>query len=318
MTPSEFFTVAPHWTWWIVFYFFVGGIAGGAFLIAALLDLVGGPEDRQVSRMGYFIAFPAISLGLIFLVLDLNQPLRFWHMMLENHTFMPSFKWYSPISFGSWIIAGFQAFAGIAFLAALVRPGDKPRSGPLRPFHKIVYGMGFLSKLFLILGSLFALGTAGYTGILLTVTNRPVWANTNLLGWLFLFSGVSTAVATLILLGIRRKAMGEDLLHRLARFDDWLLIGELLLIVAFLVSIWEVLSSGVLAASWYTGWGLVFAFVVIAGVLAPLLLTIRSRSLTRESATLAAVLVLVGGFALRVVAVMSSETVHQLERVAGG
>ena len=29
---DTFFTTSPHWGWYIVFYFFVGGIAGGAFL----------------------------------------------------------------------------------------------------------------------------------------------------------------------------------------------------------------------------------------------------------------------------------------------
>ena len=26
--PDTYFTAAPHWTWYIVFYFFIGGIAG--------------------------------------------------------------------------------------------------------------------------------------------------------------------------------------------------------------------------------------------------------------------------------------------------
>ena len=37
---------APQWTWYIVFYFFLGGLAGGAYVIATLLRLMGDPRRR--------------------------------------------------------------------------------------------------------------------------------------------------------------------------------------------------------------------------------------------------------------------------------
>ena len=40
---DTFFTAPPHWTWWIVAYFFVGGIAGGSALLAALAEFFGRP-----------------------------------------------------------------------------------------------------------------------------------------------------------------------------------------------------------------------------------------------------------------------------------
>src|SRR5262249_58416896 len=51
------FTAAPHWRWLIVLYFFIGGIAGGSFFLAALLDLFGRPQDRPIVRTGYYVAF---------------------------------------------------------------------------------------------------------------------------------------------------------------------------------------------------------------------------------------------------------------------
>ena len=35
---DTFFSGAPHWTWFIIPYFFIGGLAGGAYFLAALLD----------------------------------------------------------------------------------------------------------------------------------------------------------------------------------------------------------------------------------------------------------------------------------------
>ena len=45
----------------IVWYFFLGGIAAGAYVIAALADLFGDAEDRRGVRVAYYIAFPARS-----------------------------------------------------------------------------------------------------------------------------------------------------------------------------------------------------------------------------------------------------------------
>ena len=49
---DTFFTASPHWTWFIILYFFVGGIAGGGYFLAALLQWFGRPEDRPVIRTG--------------------------------------------------------------------------------------------------------------------------------------------------------------------------------------------------------------------------------------------------------------------------
>src|SRR5437870_5741238 len=54
--PDTFFTAAPHWRWLIVLYFFIGGMAGGSFALAALLDLFGKPQDRPLVRTGYYVA----------------------------------------------------------------------------------------------------------------------------------------------------------------------------------------------------------------------------------------------------------------------
>src|SRR2546423_158602 len=39
----------PHWHWLIITYFFLGGIAGGSYVIASIADLVGGTEGRRIT-----------------------------------------------------------------------------------------------------------------------------------------------------------------------------------------------------------------------------------------------------------------------------
>jgi formate-dependent nitrite reductase membrane component NrfD len=160
---------------------------------------------------------------------------------------------------------------------------------------------------FVTLGAAFAFFLASYTGVLLSVTNRPIWADTNLLGLLFLLSGASTAAALMILLARWRRAVPGPALRSLNRFDDWVMLLELVVLVAVVVSL------GAVATAWLNAWGLLLVIgVVLAGILLPLLLH-RRHVLGRLSIPAASVLVLVGGFILRAVVVLSSESVRWFE-----
>ena len=298
--PSTLFTAPPGWHWLIVFYFFLGGIAGGAYFLAVLIDLFGDALDRPLARLGYLIALPVTVVCGILLILDLHRPLRFWHMMLQSETLRPMLKAWSPMSLGSWALLLFGGFAFVSFLAALADDGRGrwPRLAVLRP-------PGVLGTLVAVLGAALAFFIAGYTGVLLTVTNRPIWADTSLLGLVFLISGASTAAALLALLGRRRARASVTGLQALERFDSVMLVLELIAIVALVVSL------GSMARVWLSAWGALLAVGVIAlGIVVPLVLYRRSLRLgDLSSSTVAAVLVLVGGFLLRVVIILSSEGV---------
>ena len=177
---STYFTVSPEWGWLITLYFF-GGLAGGAYFLAALIDFFGQPEDRPLARLGYYISFPCIIMSGFLLVIDLYRPLRFWHMLIASNTFQPMFKYWSPMSVGSWALLIFGIFSFLSFLGALAE-SDRLRwsaAGRLRPPGTI--------KVIAIVGGLCGFYVAGYTGVLLAVTNRPIWSDTPLLGMLLLY-----------------------------------------------------------------------------------------------------------------------------------
>jgi protein NrfD len=300
--PDTFFTTPPHWTWWIVPYFFVGGISGGALALGGLLHLVGREADRPMIRMAYYVAFIGAIISGVLLVADLTRPLRFWHMLIQSETLRPMFKWWSPMSFGSWALLAFSAVALLLALGALYESGRLRRSW-LRPFSR-----GLVANVLAILGILFGFFLAGYTGVLVSVTNRPVWADSNWLGMLFLFSGASTAAALLILLGGARD-MAVTTRERLSKFDDAALVLELIALVIFVVSI------GAAARVFLGWWGVLLVFgVLIAGILLPLAVSRGKVWRVARPHVTAAGLVLLGGFLLRVVVLLSSESVH----LAGG
>lgn len=293
--PDTFFTAAPHWRWLVILYFFVGGIAGGSYMLAVLADFFGDPGDRRLARLGYGIAFVAVVVSGLILTVDLGRPLRFWHMLLQSQTGWPMFKAWSPMSVGSWALLLFGAVAFLSFLAALAEAGRLPWRGlgRLRP-------PGVVGGLVALVGGLLGFFVAGYTGVLLSVTNRPIWADTWLLGLTFLVSAASISAALLVLVAYARGWMSIGV-YALKRFDAWVLLLELFVLVALVASL------GAVARVWLSAWGVFLLAVVIVGFVAPLALHWRRRPGGRLTATAAAVLVLVGGFLLRVVLVLSSE-----------
>lgn len=298
MPSDTWVTLSPEWGWLIIFYFYFGGIAGGSYAIAALIHLFGAPEDRPLARLGYYIALPAVILCAPLLIVDLTRPERFWHMVLQSERLLPMLKWWSPMSVGSWALAVFGAFAFLSFLAALADDGRLPIRA-LAALHRGMFG-----KLFVAVGASAAFFLASYTGVLLSVTNRPIWADTNLLGLLFLLSGASTAAALMILLAFRRRTVPSRTLQALYRFDDWVMILELVALAAVVVSL------GAVATAWMNVWGVLLVVgVVLAGILLPLLLHHR-HLLGRLSVPVASLLVLAGGLVLRAVVVLSSEAIH--------
>lgn len=300
--PSTFFTDPPEWRWLIIGYFFIGGLAGGCYFLAVLIDFFGGAVDRPLARLGYFVAFPAVVVSGLLLIVDLRRPDRFWHMLIQSDTGHPMLKPYSPMSLGSWALLLFGGFAFLSFLAALEDAGVLrwPRLAMFRPPHIVGRVIG-------ILGGILAFFVAGYTGVLLAVTNRPIWSDTTLLGLNFLISAASTSAALLILLGHRRWYWRSSV-AALERFDAMVLVLELIALVALIASL------GSMARVWLNAWGaLLVVGVFLLGIVIPLVLQWRPNLLgERWSAPAAAVLVLVGGFLLRVVVVLSSESLGVL------
>jgi protein NrfD len=293
---STYFSAPPEWGWLIVFYFFFGGLAGGCYFLGVLIDLFGRPEDRPLARLGYYISFPCIIISGLLLTLDLGRPLRFWHMLIESNTYRPMFKYWSPMSVGSWALLLFGIFVFLAFLEALVEDDRLawPAGRKFRP-------PGMLGGVIAVIGGLFGFYVAGYTGVLLAVTNRPIWSDTPLLGMLFVVSAASISAALMILLAQKTRLTMPGLVA-LHRMDAWVVALEFIVLIAVMISLGPVFRA------WLSAWGLLlFLGVIVVGMLMPLALYWRKEWLGDRNLTTAAALVLVGGFILRLVIVFSAQ-----------
>jgi len=295
--PGEHFVVPPHWEWYILLYFFFAGISGGAFVIGTMLRLWGRPTDAAASRLAFIISFPLLLICPILLTLDLGQPVRFWHMLVDVGSGTPAFKAYSPMSLGVWGLTLFGLFSFVMFLGAV---GE---GGYLR--WRVLAGAGrvmnsTLGKVFMVLGAILGFFVAAYTGVLLAVSNQPVWSDTWTLGGLFLASGLSGAAASILLFSRgRRDAQVSD--GKLIEADRYFIILELVLIVLFLITLGSLVSK-VLGGGWILLW-----LVVLIGTLVPLVAHWRPAALRQLPPAVIPVLVLVGVLALRAVIIFSAQ-----------
>jgi formate-dependent nitrite reductase membrane component NrfD len=277
---------SAHWPFLIDVYFFLGGLAGGAFVIATVAMLVDSARYRDVTRVGYYLALLALLPCPIILIVDLGVPSRFMNMVL---TFNPL----SPMSMGAWALLGFSAAAGLAALLTLLEDtSSRNLSGP-----KLVVG---------IVGGFFAFFLAAYPGVLLGATARPMWIHGHALGALFLAVGASSGAAAI---GLILAALGRRSRDGVARVGTATVLALLIQLLAVAVFVWSVQSSGsaqaLKALSLITSGpysALFWGGAIAAGSVLPLLLGLIGLKWPSAGLTaVASVLVLVGGFLVKTV-----------------
>ncbi len=208
----------PHWRWSIVFYFVLGGLAGGSAVLAAVAQLVGGYWARPIVRAGRYLAVLAVLPGPLLLIIDLGRPERFHHMLRV-------LKLRSPMSLGVWGLIGFTATALLNALQQVAEDGLLGRRNP------VAHALRCLpTRLLAATSALPAFFLAGYTGVLLGATAVPLWARNALrLGPLFLCSALSSAAAALSLL-IGHRPTARRAQHALERVEQVAVLGELILL----------------------------------------------------------------------------------------
>lgn len=295
----------PRWGWYVVLYFFIGGLTGGSYAIASLLHGLGHPRDRDAVRTGYTIAFPGVILCALLLVLDLGRPERFWHMVIKSHYFpVPILKYWSPISVGSWVLSAFGVVAFASFIGVMIEEGRLRWTSLVRLSQRIRQLPRPLHTIWAILGSFLGFFLAGYTGVLVVGTAHPLWHNAIPLGGLFLASAVSTSYALLILLLARRgRGHGDPTVAKLAEADRWAIgveVGLLLLVLVPLGALARPIVTGAYGALFWVG-------AVIVGLIAPIALDLQRSGDVERQQRIRAALILAGGLVLRFVIVMAPQ-----------
>jgi len=287
----------------IYIYLWLAGMAGGAYFAAFLAERFAGEANRQLLRLATYLGIPLAVIGVILLVVDLGNPLRFWHLFAR-------FDVISPMSMGTWILL---LWVGIAVVMAIFWwVENRLTEQTARSLRRTT---GVLAWVNLVLAVLLI----AYTGVLLAVSNQPLWAGTLLLPCLFVASAISTGVAILIITAVtgRAWAIPNRTVGRLAEADAIVILIELAVLIGY--AIWlgasamagtgealRLLTTGVLAAPFWVG-------VVLLALLVPFGLEVFNwgKEIEKKAVWRAVVAssacVILGGLILRAVIVIGGQ-----------
>lgn len=167
----------PVWIWAVPAYFYAGGVAGAAAVLAGAAQLVRRSELEDLVRKGRRLGLAAGSVGTALLIYDLGRPERFLNML---RVFRPS----SPLNVGSWILATDMSCLGAAVVVGDSSVGDLAGGA----------------------AALLGIPLSSYTAVLLSQTAVPGWQYARKsLPALFVASAVSSA-ASLLELGAANEA----------------------------------------------------------------------------------------------------------------
>lgn len=276
----------------IAIYFYMTGLSAGSFIISTLAYGFGMVKFKPLGKVGVSLAIILLMLAPINLMIDLEQPFRFWELFYYiNLT--------SPISYGSFLLSIYPV--NCLIYAFFMFKGDMKRT-----------------KFFGLCGIPLALLVHGYTGFILALGKARILWNTALMPVIFLVSAMVSGIAMMILVLVikdkyfsRERKINTSLLLDLATmlsmsiiFDLGLIITDILVLFSSHDDAWEtalLILQGKFA----------FSFVgieLILGAFIPLILiSYFKRTQKIAGVCLASVLVMIGIFAMRYVMVLGGQ-----------
>jgi Ni/Fe-hydrogenase subunit HybB-like protein len=273
----------------IAVYFYLTGLSAGSFIISTFAYGFGMTKFKPLGKIGVVMATLLLIIAPMILLIDLEQPLRFWHLILY-------LRITSPITWGTFLLS-------------------------LYPMNCVVYGYFMFkgemkkTKIFGLIGIPLALMVHGYTGFILALGKARVLWNTAIMPPIFLVSAMVSGLAMMILVVIikdyvlqKNKEQNPALVYDLAKLLAASIVLDLLLIgidlTVLLTSHTEAYKAAVMLL---TGeFSLPFLGIeVLLGALIPLILILSPFTKRWIPAlALASVLVMIGILAMRYIMVV--------------
>jgi len=199
----------------IAIYFYITGLHMGFYTTSVVATLLGKQEWKPIGKIGAVGALIVLAVAPIFLLVDLTQIFRFWHLF-------PYINLRSPITWGTFFLTAY------------------PPIGLIYAWY-VFRGNYRLAKIWGLCGFPVAVSVHGYTGFILALgAGRAIW-NTSLNPILFLVSAMVSGLALIIIIiNIRyyyftekeapeQKAADLNIINTLVRMMYLFLILELFL-----------------------------------------------------------------------------------------
>jgi len=189
----------------IALYFYLTGLSAGSFILSTLAYGFGVEKYKPLGKTGVILATLLLLIAPITLFIDLEQPLRFWHLILY-------LRLTSPITWGTFLLT-------------------------LYPMNCMIYGYFMFkgdikrTKFFGLIGIPLAILVHGYTGFILALGKARVLWNTAIMPPIFLVSAMVSGIALMILVVIIK----DSIFYRKKEADRALIFDLAKLLVASIV-----------------------------------------------------------------------------------
>ena len=283
---------------YIVWYLFLAGCGSGAFCIASLLDFARWltsnsyiREYHSITRGGLLLGPCLVLLAALFLVFDLGSPHLAYMVFVTPNL--------NVLTVGAWSVLLFCIAAGVFSLSRLPVFSRVPRVVP---------------AILEVLATLASVAVMAYTGVLVSGFAAVPFLHTPLIIALFIVSSLSTGAAVITLYGFfnqHKKAMHFQT-RIIPRLDLFFLVLEALVLLTLILmaynmgnetaqqSMLKLVAEDLAIVFWL--------FVVGVGIVAPTAIALFDNDRIL-SVALSAMMLLIGGFALRYCIVNCAEYV---------
>ena len=274
----------PHevpWKIYIPLYFYFTGLSAGSFILSTLSTVFGIKRFKPMALPAAIISFVLLLLAPACLIMDLHQPLRFWHTLVPEY-----FNRTSALSYGSWLLTLYP-IANLIYIYFIFVKNDK------------------VTK---VLGTLtvpLAIFVHAYTGFAFALVRARAWWHSALMPGFFLTSALLSGIALLVVVAtIMERYIKEKLDPDLFKSLRLMMIGILLMDLFWTACFWMTLlvsnadgHASIMVAlheKLYL-WG-----EIVAGMLVPLIILLAPKTrYSRNWLVLASLLIIGGVFLMR-------------------
>lgn len=280
------------WGALIAWYLFLAGLAAGAFLTSVAVERWY-PERTKFVVASRCLAFVAICVGLVLLIIDApgshHNPLALFYLLCGMKS--------SVMSWGVVILAVSAALYLVLAAAGLFA-------------HRGCAFCSFVEKVrkpLTVLGVIFSIGLAAYTGLLIgVIKTAPLWNNA-LLPVLFTVSALSAGAAGSYVVASLVAQQEIAGMHRLTHAHRLVLLVELVLLAIMLFNVNTTNPAGAASVSSLICGAyapLFWVGLILIGLIVPMVVETIELASQKAQQALIQVLgvelcVLVGGFLLR-------------------
>lgn len=284
------------WGLWITIDLSAIALSAGAFLLCAVVYLLGLKEYQPVARTATFVGLIGYSMALLTLLLDIGRPDRFWHALVYWNTH--SLLWEVSMCLTLYLSVLVLESAPIFGQTKWMQEHFPWISNKLISIHHLA---PFLALLGLFLSMLHQSSLGATYGVLIA---RPIWYKPGL-SVLFMFSAIVGGPALTVLITkisgrLSSRAKVDDiLLDKITRFIGWALVGYIYF------RFWDAFSMTYTyepgrseALGLMTSGPLAFNFLIgemLMGAIVPAILLLVPRFRKSWIAQVAALTMIVGG-----------------------